>query len=105
MTSITPDTAPLTRRQAALRGGGSPGAAIAAASRRWGKAGAAARVVVRLAADAHERAAAAMAPDALHGADWSGFNARLQAVVSARAAAFEACNARVDSVTRQSASI
>ena len=90
--------------QAALRGGGSPGAGTAAASRRWGKAGAAARVVVRLAADAHERAAAAMVPDALDGADWSGFNARLRAVVSAQAAAFEACNARLDSVTSQSTS-
>ena len=88
--------------QAALRGGGSPGAVAAAASRRWGKAGAAARVVVRLAADAQERAAV-KAPDALHGADWSGFNARLQAVVSAQAAAFEACNARLASVASQSA--
>ena len=88
--------------QAALRAGGSPAAANAAASRRWGKAGVAARMVVRLAGDAHERAAAAPPSDALHGADWSGFNARLHAVVSAQASAFEACNARLDAVTRQS---
>jgi hypothetical protein len=89
----------LAAEKAALRGGGSPGAVTAAAARRWGKAGAAARVVVRLAADAHERAAAVTAPDALRGADWSGFNARLQAVVTAQAAAFEACSARLVSVT------
>ena len=86
---------------AALRGGGSPVAVAAAASRRWGRAGAAARAVVRLAGDArHERAAATA--DALHGADWSGFNARLHAVVAAQAASFEECNARLVAVTRQS---
>jgi hypothetical protein len=83
---------------AALRGGGSPGAVPAAASRRWGRAGAAARAVVRLAGDARTTATA----DALHGADWSGFNARLHAVVAAQAAAFEECNARLAAVTRQS---
>lgn len=83
---------------AALRGSGSPGAVPAAASRRWGRAGAAARAVVRLAGDARTTATA----DALHGADWSGFNARLHAVVAAQAAAFEECNARLAAVTRQS---
>jgi len=89
--------------QAALRGGGSPGASTAAASRRWGKAGAAARAVVRLAGDSRERAVPDVAPDALHGADWSGFNTRLQAVVSAQAAAFDECNARLGAVAREAA--
>ena len=91
--------------QAALRGGDSPGSATAAASRRWGKAGAAARVVVRLATDAHGRAAAAATPDALHDVDWSAFNARLQAVVAAQASAFEACNVRLTAVTSKSADV
>ena len=91
--------------QAALRGGGSPGSGNAAASRRWGKAGAAARMVVCLAADAQERATAAVASDALHDADWSGFNARLQTVVLAQAAAFEGCNARLAEVTSKSAAV
>ena len=86
----------------ALRGGDVAAAASATASRRWGRAGAAARAVVRMAGDAHERAAATTAPDPLHGADWSGFNTRLRAVVSAQAAAFEECSARLAAVTRES---
>jgi CRP-like cAMP-binding protein len=92
--------------------GASAAAAAPAAAARWGKAGTAARMVVRLAGVAHEseqkraavqaQTAAALTPrraDALAAADWSVFNARLQALVAAQADAFAACGARVDAIS------
>jgi CRP-like cAMP-binding protein len=92
-------------------GTGASAAAAPAAAARWGKAGTAARMVVRLAGVAHEseqkraaaqaQAAATLTPrraDALAAADWSVFNARLQALVAAQTDAFAACGARLDAV-------
>ena len=97
--------------QAALSASGGDAAPnTPAAAARWSKAGTAARMVVRLAGVVHgnelQRAAETrehvatprVAADPLAGADWTAFNARLHAFVSAQADAFAALEMRLSAI-------